>query len=110
MCIPQGVARLTAGLGPLKMFKSETMQILGGIGGVCAAGAVTYFSYAAYSAPRRPSLICLAHGHPADAPPSPRPSSPAVKERLPPTMTPQWKAATAKYRAAQNQDPIAAMQ
>jgi|TARA_B100000524_G_scaffold348039_1_gene251393 hypothetical protein len=30
----------------------------------------------------------------------------AVEHKKPTTMTPQWKSATAKYRAAQNQDPI----
>ena len=32
-----------------------------------------------------------------------------ISDRKPSTMTPAWKAATAKYRAAQNQDPISNM-
>jgi len=30
----------------------------------------------------------------------------SIAHKQPRTMTPEWKAATAKYRAAQNQDPI----
>ena len=30
----------------------------------------------------------------------------AIEYKKPSTMTPQWAAATVKYRAAQNQDPI----
>jgi len=30
----------------------------------------------------------------------------SIDHKKPTTLTPQWEAATAKYRAAQNQDPI----
>ena len=32
-----------------------------------------------------------------------------VKDRKPRTLNAQWEKATAKYRAAQNQDPISAL-
>lgn len=56
---------------------SEGGKVLGGIFVVCMAGAGMYGSYAM-----------------------------AVADRVPGTFAPQWKAATVKYRAAQNQDPI----
>ncbi len=32
-----------------------------------------------------------------------------ISDRLPRTFSPQWQKATARYRAAQNQDPISNM-
>ncbi|KAL1503290.1 hypothetical protein AB1Y20_011342 [Prymnesium parvum] len=57
--------------------KGEGMQVLVGTLGICAAGVAV-------------SMAWFAH----------------IADRKPRTFTPQWKAATAKYRAAQNQDPI----
>ena len=56
---------------------NETQAVLLGISGICAAGGFVALSWFAYVADRKPR-----------------------------TFSPQWIAATAKYRAAQNQDPI----
>ena len=60
-----------------QMFKSESSQILTGVLGICAAGGMVDFMWMGW-----------------------------ISDRKPKTMTPAWKAATLKYRAAQNQDPI----
>ena len=61
-------------------FQNETQAVLFGIAGIVAVGSAVGFSWFAYVADRKPR-----------------------------TFSPQWIAATAKYRAAQNQDPIKAM-
>ena len=90
-----------AGMGMLSMVKGETAQVLAGTGGVCAVGAFIFGLYSASSASHSPA--------PAPAR-TPRRSSSvllgAVSSKLPGTFSPQWKMATAKYRAAMNQDPI----
>ena len=67
-------------MGPLALLKNETQQILAGIAGVSIVGTLMGLGWLARISDRKPS-----------------------------TMTPAWKAATAKYRAAQNQDPISNM-
>ena len=67
-------------MGPLGLLKNETQQILAGIAGVSIVGTLMGLGWLARISDRKPS-----------------------------TMTPAWKAATAKYRAAQNQDPISNM-
>ena len=56
---------------------SEGGAVVMGIAGICATGGVIYAAWMANIASRKPK-----------------------------TFSPQWVAATAKYRAAQNQDPI----
>jgi len=67
-------------MGPLGLLKNETQQILAGTAAVSIVGALMGVGWLARISDRKPS-----------------------------TMTPAWKAATAKYRAAQNQDPISNM-
>ena len=67
-------------MGPLGLLKNETQQILAGTGAVSIVGVLMGVGWLA-----------------------------RVSDRKPSTMTPAWKAATAKYRAAQNQDPISNM-
>ena len=67
-------------MGPLGLLKNETQQILAGTAAVSIVGALMGVGWLARSSDRKPS-----------------------------TMTPAGKAATAKYRAAQNQDPISNM-
>ena len=67
-------------MGPLGLLKNETQQILAGTGAVSIVGVLMGVGWLARISDRKPS-----------------------------TMTPAWKAATAKYRAAQNQDPITNM-
>ena len=59
------------------IFKSEGMQVAAGVGGICVVGLVTAGAWFA-----------------------------SIADKKPKTMTAQWARATAKYRAAQNQDPI----
>ena len=59
------------------MFVNESQGVAVGIAGVCAAGLAMGGVWFAWVADRKPR-----------------------------TFTPAWAAATAKYRAAQNQDPI----
>ena len=88
-------------LGLLAMVKGEAAQVMTGTAGVCAAGALIFGLYSASSACHSPAPR-----------PYPLPSTHllrllrAVSSRLPGTFSPQWKIATAKYRAAMNQDPI----
>ena len=67
-------------MGPLGLLKNETQQILAGTAAVSIGGALMGVGWLARISDRKPS-----------------------------TMTPAWKAATATYRAAQNQDPISNM-
>ena len=67
-------------MGPLGLLKNETQHILVGTAAVSNIGALMGVGWLARISDRKPS-----------------------------TMTPAWKAATAKYRAAQNQDPISNM-
>merc|ERR1712087_233961 len=67
-----------SGLGPLAIMKgNEGAQIVTGTLAICVAGLAIGKAW----------FWSIAH-------------------KKPTTMTPQWKAATAKYRAAQIQDPI----
>ena len=59
------------------MFKNEGQAVGIGIVAICSAGAFMSLSWFGY-----------------------------VSDRVPSTLTPAWKKATVKYRAAQNQDPI----
>ena len=59
------------------MIKNDSNQVIFGVAGICAAGVGIGGAWFAWIADRKPR-----------------------------TFTPAWKAATAKYRAAQNQDPI----
>ena len=61
------------------LFKSEGQAVAIGITGICAAGGVT-------------AMLWFNH----------------ISDRIPKTFSPAWQKATAKYRAAQNQDPISA--
>ena len=67
-------------MGPRALLKNETQQILAGTAAVSIVGVLMGVGWLARISDRKPS-----------------------------TMTPAWKAATAKYRAAQNQDPISNM-
>ena len=62
------------------MFKSEGQAIIAGCASVTAIGALLTTMWYAY-----------------------------IGDRIPRTFTPAWQKATAKYRAAQNQDPISNM-
>ena len=59
------------------MFKSEGQQVLLGTGGIVAVGLATAAAWFG-----------------------------SIADKKPKTMNLQWQKATAKYRAAQNQDPI----
>lgn len=59
------------------VFKSEGQAVMAGIVGICGAGLAIGSVWFAAIAHKKPS-----------------------------TMNPAWQKATAKYRAAQNQDPI----
>lgn len=59
------------------MFKDSGSSVLVGTLGICATGIFVGMSWFTY-----------------------------VSGRKPKTLTPAWSAATAKYRASQNQDPI----
>jgi len=68
---------IMSGLGFLKVFKSETAQVVAGTSLIGIAGFMVggvWFS--------------------------------SISDKLPRTFSTQWKAATEKYRLAQNQDPI----
>jgi len=65
------------GLGPLAALKSEGSIVFAGSVGLTVAGLVVGQLW----------FMSISH-------------------KLPSTMTPQWEAATAKYRAMQLQDPI----
>lgn len=67
----------SAGLGPLGIIKSESAQVAVGTLGITLAGLLLGKVW----------FMSVAHKQPR-------------------TFTPQWKAAEAKYRAMQKQDPI----
>ena len=62
------------------IFKTENQQVAALSGVICAAGTLYYIAF----------NLSVAH-------------------KLPSTFSPQWIQAQAKYRAAQNQDPISAL-
>ena len=89
------------GLGPLAALKSEGSIVFAGSIGLTVAGLVVGQLWFMSSALLTGLFL---------AKPPPSPSRPvllaSVSHKLPTTMTPQWEAATAKYRAMQLQDPI----
>lgn len=94
-----------AGLGFLNMLKTESQQVVVGTGAVSVAGSLVYFAYLASSARKRSPRpcrwpCCLMQLVDTCAHPS------AVADKLPGTFKKEWIVATAKYRAAMDQDPI----
>mmetsp|Transcript_29993 Transcript_29993/g.96774 ORF Transcript_29993/g.96774 Transcript_29993/m.96774 type:complete len:83 (-) Transcript_29993:233-481(-) len=71
------VEMASAGLGPLAIIKTESAQVAVGTLGICIAGLVM-------------GKVWFM----------------SIEHKKPRTLTPQWQAATAKYRAMQKQDPI----
>ena len=123
--------RKTFGLGMLSMFGGEGTQIVAGCTGIVVVAAVVTKTWYSMSACRPPnpqssSPLCApthqlrAPQHSARRgqtahvlsaalrlrPRAPAPAACAVSDKLPKTHSPQWQAATAKYRQAQKQDPI----
>eukprot|EP00967_Tisochrysis_lutea_P132291 scaffold230760_cov39-Tisochrysis_lutea.AAC.1 len=104
----------SAGLGPLGIIKSESAQVAVGTLGITLAGLLlgkVWFMSGALMISRphadgaRHRCNVCTHAH-VGIDNHPLPLRPSVAHKQPRTFTPQWKAAEAKYRAMQKQDPI----
>ena len=80
MGLGMGLGRGLGRCASYGVFKSEAQAIITGVAGICGTGGLLTLSWFAYIADRKPR-----------------------------TFSPGWQKATQKYRAAQNQDPIANM-